>query len=458
MKKISEKVSIIIRTKNEERWLEQCLKKIFNQSYSNFEVIIIDNNSKDRTIKKAKKFPVKIFKIKNFLPGKAINLGVKKSKGKIIVCLSAHCVPVNNNWLQKITSSLKDPKVAGIYGRQKPLSYSSDFDKRDLFNLFGPEKKIQKKDTFFHNANSAFRKSLWKKIPFDEKTKHIEDRIWGNDVIRKGYKIVYEPDAPVYHWHGINQDMEPNRCKKIVNILESLDQDFKSNILENDKNPNCVAIIPLRGETLKIDNKISLLDITVSHLKKSKLIKDIFLATDNKINKKIGLNAKIKVPFLRPKYLSESFVDIKSILTFFLNRLEKKKPIDIVVVATENFPLRNPNIFDKMINKLIKNNLDTIIACKLEKGSIFLKKDKKINKINDGEIPLNLRTQDAFTSRIGIAFVTRASTLSNKDGNLFSNRLGYHYINNQLEIMEVNKKNFTKNIKNLIKLNYTNID
>ena len=56
MKKISEKVSIIIRTKNEERWLEQCLKKIFNQSYSNFEVIIIDNNSKDRTIKKAKKF------------------------------------------------------------------------------------------------------------------------------------------------------------------------------------------------------------------------------------------------------------------------------------------------------------------------------------------------------------------------------------------------------------------
>ena len=200
------------------------------------------------------------------------------------------------------------------------------------------------------------------------------------------------------------------------------------------------------------------MNITVSHLKKSKLIKDIFLATDNKINKKIGLRAKIKVPFLRPKYLSESFVDIKSILTFFLNRLEKIKPIDIVVVATENFPLRNPNIFDKMINKLVKNNLDTIIACKLEKGSIFLKKDNKINKINDGEIPLNLRTQDAFTSRIGLAFVTRASTLSNKDGNLFSNRLGYHYIDNQLEIMEVNKKNFTRNIKNLVKSNFINID
>ena len=85
MKKTTEKISIIIRTKNEERWIEQCLKKIFDQNYDNFEVIIVDNNSKDNTVQKAKKFPVKIIKINKFLPGKAINLGIKKSKGKIIV-------------------------------------------------------------------------------------------------------------------------------------------------------------------------------------------------------------------------------------------------------------------------------------------------------------------------------------------------------------------------------------
>jgi|TARA_B110000971_G_scaffold118358_1_gene121252 rhamnosyltransferase len=455
MKKIAEKISIIIRTKNEERWIEQCLKKIFDQNYDNFEVILVDNNSKDKTLEKAKKFPVKVIKINKFLPGKAINLGIKKSTGKIIVCLSAHCIPINNNWLKKIIFALKDPNVAGVYGRQKPLSYSSDFDKRDLFNLFGPEKKIQRKDTFFHNANSAFKKKLWSKIPFDEKTKHIEDRIWGNQVINKGYKIIYEPNAPVYHWHGINQDMEPSRCKRIVNILESLNQDFKSNILENEINPNCVAIIPLRGETLRIDNKLSLLDVTVSHLKKSKLIKDIYLATDNKKSKKIGLDANIKVPFLRPKYLSDTFIDIKSILTFFLDRLEKKKTIDIVVVATENFPLRNSNIFDKMINKLIKNNFDTVIACKEEKGSIFIKKDNKLNKINDGEVPFNLRSQDAFTSRIGIAYVTRASSLR-KEGNLLSSRLGYYYIDNTLEITEINNKNLSKYIKEFIKITYSN--
>ena len=171
------KVSIIIRTKNEERWILSCLEKIFSQSYSNLEVIIVDNYSIDKTIKKISKFPVKIIKIKKFLPGKAINLGIKKSKGDIIVCLSAHCLPVDKNWLSNLIKPLKNKKIAGVYGRQQPMSYSSVLDKRDLITIFGLDKKIQSKDPFFHNANSAFRRELWKKIPFDEKASNVEDRI-----------------------------------------------------------------------------------------------------------------------------------------------------------------------------------------------------------------------------------------------------------------------------------------
>ena len=142
-------VSIIIRTKNEERWIDLCLKKIFEQTYTNFEVVIVDNNSNDKTVLRAKKYPVKIVKVKDFFPGKAINIGIRKSKGKIIVCLSAHCIPVSNDWLKKLIFDLKNKKVAGVYGMQKPLSFSSDFDKRDLLNLFGQDKKIQKKKILF---------------------------------------------------------------------------------------------------------------------------------------------------------------------------------------------------------------------------------------------------------------------------------------------------------------------
>ena len=61
---------IIIRTKNEDRWLKATLKKIFSQKYKNFLVAIVDNNSTDRTIEIAKRYKTKIFKIKNlFLKG-----------------------------------------------------------------------------------------------------------------------------------------------------------------------------------------------------------------------------------------------------------------------------------------------------------------------------------------------------------------------------------------------------
>ena len=48
----SKKVSIIIRTKNEERWIGRCLESIFKQNYKNFEVIIVDNESTDKTLEK----------------------------------------------------------------------------------------------------------------------------------------------------------------------------------------------------------------------------------------------------------------------------------------------------------------------------------------------------------------------------------------------------------------------
>ena len=100
-------VSIIIRTKNEERWITSCLQSIFKQSFKNFEIIIVDNQSNDKTLEKAKKFKIsKILHIKDYLPGKALNLGIENSKGKYIVCLSAHAIPINNNWLKFLVNAI----------------------------------------------------------------------------------------------------------------------------------------------------------------------------------------------------------------------------------------------------------------------------------------------------------------------------------------------------------------
>ena len=47
------KISIIIRTKNEERWILKCLEQIKRQTLKDYEVILVDNNSTDKTVEKA---------------------------------------------------------------------------------------------------------------------------------------------------------------------------------------------------------------------------------------------------------------------------------------------------------------------------------------------------------------------------------------------------------------------
>ena len=180
-------VSIIIRTKNEERWINECLNSIFSQSFKDFEIIIVDNNSNDKTIEKAKKFDIKhIINLEEYFPGKALNKGISQSLGEFIVAISAHCIPTNSHWLENLVKAIKeDSNYAGVYGRQQPMSFSSDTDKRDLTLVFGLDRKIQLKDNFFHNANSIIRKKCWDLENYDNNITNIEDRLWAQSMLKK---------------------------------------------------------------------------------------------------------------------------------------------------------------------------------------------------------------------------------------------------------------------------------
>ncbi|MEK7516934.1 MAG: glycosyltransferase, partial [Patescibacteria group bacterium] len=65
-------------------------------------------------------------------PGKALNLGIKAANGKYIVSLSGHCIPVNELWLSNLINNFNDYRVAGVYGRQEAMAFTSDSDKRKL--------------------------------------------------------------------------------------------------------------------------------------------------------------------------------------------------------------------------------------------------------------------------------------------------------------------------------------
>jgi len=101
MKKL---VSIIIVNWNGERWLQKCLDTLHTQTYKNFEVVFVDNNSKDDSIEfVTNNFPkVNIVKSKEnlgFAGGN--NLGIKAAKGEYILLLN-NDTWVENNFLEKL--------------------------------------------------------------------------------------------------------------------------------------------------------------------------------------------------------------------------------------------------------------------------------------------------------------------------------------------------------------------
>ena len=430
-------VSIIIRTKNEERWITQCLKEIFKQEYKNFEIILVDNESEDKTVEKAKNFKLKkVLRIKNFLPGKALNLGIKKSSGTYIVCLSAHCIPKNKKWLGTLGASLdSDNKIAGVYGRQEPLSFSSAADKRDLMVIFGLDKKIQIKDSFFHNANSIIRKDLWKRHPFDNKTTNIEDRLWAKQILTAGFKIVYEPNASVFHYHGIHQDGNQDRLNNVINIIEKSEKNFHVNPIKSQK-MDVIAIIPTIGKIKYLNGK-PLLYYTIKFLKKSKLIKRIIVSTDNKETSKAAIKLGAESPFIRKKKYSSEKINLEKVLKYTLATLEKKKIYsDLVFCALETFPFRpSHNMCDEMIYQLIKNGYDSVLSVKEQSSWIWQTNEKNVfTRVDKGDIRRKFKNK-TFVGLNGIGYVTHPEFIRSEKP--LGEKIGFYTVDNPFCDFEV---------------------
>jgi len=426
------KISVIVRTKNEEKWISSCLDSISRQRYRNFEVILVDNCSTDQTVEKAKKFDIeRIISIDDFLPGLAINLGIRVSSGEYIVCVSGHCIPVNEFWLENLLRNFDSTEVAGVYGRQEPMSFTNDLDKRDLINLFGLDKRVQIKDSFFHNANSMIRRDVWEKIPFDEKVTNIEDRVWAQAVLENGYKIVYEPEASVYHYHGIHQERNIIRAKKVVRILESLAKgDQVSPILSG---LNIIAIIPASGK-VKMFNGRPLIEYTIKSAKESKYISDVIVATDNEEYKEISEERGARAPFLRPKFLSYNYVELIKIYHYTLDKLRKDGIFpDIIVMLEQEHPFRPPQFIDNLVELLFSGNYDTVFAARPEFKPCWGKYNDKYARLDKGAMPTTFK-DPMYISLLGLGCVTHPGLIYEEK------KLG-----DKIGILEIN--NFYSNIE-----------
>jgi len=111
-------ISVVIPAYNEEKYLPKTLESLKNQISPNlnYEIIVVDSGSNDRTAEVAKNYGAIVLKTKKKTPAFARQKGVEKAKGEIIICLDADTMAPRN--LLKIISREfeKDQKLVGLTG------------------------------------------------------------------------------------------------------------------------------------------------------------------------------------------------------------------------------------------------------------------------------------------------------------------------------------------------------
>ena len=219
-------VSVIIVTYNNEEVIGRCLSSVLENNYPNYEVIVVDNASKDGTLKVVEEtmsnynaLNVKIVKNpKNYGISKGSNIGVSHSNGKYIAFLDSDAFP-DANWLfQPVELMERDPSIGAV--QAKCLRAKSPSDRLKLIDTAGglmdlglqtyargsgEEDKGQydEVDEIFyavHTGAIVRRKAFLEVGGFDEAFLlgyHDVDlgwRLW-----KRGYRVLFAPNSVVHH-------------------------------------------------------------------------------------------------------------------------------------------------------------------------------------------------------------------------------------------------------------------
>lgn len=198
--------SVIIRTYNEQKYLDQLLRLIHQQECktTDLEVIIVDSGSTDATLDIASKHRCNIVHIKkeDFTYGRALNLGCEIAMGDFLVFVSGHCLPVDSKWLDELILPLISANASYSYGRQLGFDTTKFSESQFFTKNFPVYSKIPQDGFFCNNANAAISRQAWKQFKFNEQLTGLEDMYLAKQLVENNQKIAYSSSSMVYHIHN----------------------------------------------------------------------------------------------------------------------------------------------------------------------------------------------------------------------------------------------------------------
>ncbi len=155
------KISIIIPAYNEEKYIRECLKHITDQIEPADEVIVVNNNSTDKTVEIIKEFPVTLVNEtqQGMIPAR--NRGFNEAMGDILVKTDAD-TQVPKDWVKKIKENFKENKIEALSG---PVSFYDLPASSTVFsNFLSKTLKLMFHQNFLFGPNYAISKKMWNSI------------------------------------------------------------------------------------------------------------------------------------------------------------------------------------------------------------------------------------------------------------------------------------------------------
>ncbi len=207
----SRSASVIIPMYNAHEDLGDLLEALANQSSPPLEVILVDDGSTDGSMERARTwveshpdFPLRILSQENQGPAKARNYGAEESSGEILLFTDSDCLP-DQGWVEGMVAPFEDPSVVGVQGvyRSQQPEVMARFAQLEIEDRYRRMKSRPTID-FIGTYSAAYRKSVFiEQGRFDDRFPIAsgEDADFSYRLAAKGLKMVFQPEAVVYHRH-----------------------------------------------------------------------------------------------------------------------------------------------------------------------------------------------------------------------------------------------------------------
>lgn len=174
------KVSVIISAFNHEKYVAESIKSIINQTFENFELIVVDNGSSDSTYKilKGIKDPrIRIFRIKkNVGFSHALNYVLKRTRGEYISLFSSDDISLPNKLAKQVKYLDNHPDVGAVFSQAQMIDEEGyEIKEHYYYKVFNQNNRnrFEWLNYFFYNGNcmcfpsALIRKYIYKKIRYE---------------------------------------------------------------------------------------------------------------------------------------------------------------------------------------------------------------------------------------------------------------------------------------------------